>query len=173
MLNINKTAGRTNPAVKLMRKLIIAIAILGVLFGVGSLVFTWFEENFSGTPESIKIIQVASKDSSSNTPSPTAKVNATLQYIANPVTQGGDESMSVRTNLGTKCTVKVVYDKDGSKVASVDPKLTEKTADAFGLVGWSWTVPTTVPAGKSQATATCSNPNSSVTVNGDFVVNKQ
>lgn len=74
--------------------------------------------------------------------------------------------MSIRTQPGSNCTIKAVY----NNVDSTDPGLAPGVADEFGTLSWSWKIGENVPTGTWPVTVTCLYHGRSAVVQGDLVV---
>jgi hypothetical protein len=163
----NKTV---RPVLRVLRNTAITIIVLAVLLvGIG-VVYTWYNGKYGEQPKNtvaVKKTPVVSKGPTK--PSPTSKVNASVQLLTSPITPGDNASINVHTNADAKCTIKVEYDK----VTAKDSGLVPKTADEFGMVTWAWTVPVASPVGKWPVTVTCANLKNSGMVIGDLIVAKK
>ena len=82
---------------------------------------------------------------------PNAPVSASVQSLTTPVVPGTNVGMVVRTSPGATCTIEVKYDQ----IVAKDSGLTQKVADEYGTVSWTWTVGRGVPPGIWPAKATC------------------
>jgi len=155
---------------RVLINIVIVIAVVGGLAGGAVATYNWYEHNFDGTPQSAVTIKKEGGATDPAKSTATGKVNAALQLISTPVKPGDDASMHLRVDAGITCTVKVEYGSGASKVEASDPGLVEKTADAFGTIGWYWTVPASAPKGAAKAVATCHNAKNTTSVTGDFTV---
>jgi hypothetical protein len=101
-------------------------------------------------------------------PAANAKVGASVQTITSPVAPGDNASITIKTTPTASCTITVVY----NKIASKDSGLTQKVADDYGVVSWTWTVGGATPLGIWPATVTCVYGKNSAVVQGDLRVTK-
>ncbi len=101
-------------------------------------------------------------------PAANAKEGAAVQTITSPVAQGSNAAITVGTNATSTCSISVVY----NNVPSKDSGLMNKTADAYGIVSWSWTVEPTVPVGSWPVTVSCTYHGRSAVVQSNLVVTK-
>lgn len=99
---------------------------------------------------------------------PNSPVGVSVQSITSPVEPGSNVSLSIKTKATATCKIEVEY----NKVKSTDSGLSEKVADDFGLIQWSWSVASTVPEGSWPVTVTCSMNKKSGIVIHDLVVKK-
>lgn len=60
--------------------------------------------------------------------------------------------MSVRTIDGASCKIAVMNE---NKQSMIDPGLVTKTADEFGMVSWTWTVPYSAAIGNWNVDVNC------------------
>lgn len=84
---------------------------------------------------------------------PDAVVGVAVQMITSPLVPGSNAMINIKTNNDAKCKITVVY----NKVPSTDSGLSDKVADEFGVVSWTWTVEPTAPLGSWPVTVTCAN----------------
>lgn len=84
-------------------------------------------------------------------PAANAAEGVAIESLLSPVAAGQNTTMEILTNAGSTCTITAVY----NKTPSHDSGLSPKTADAYGLVSWTWTVDRTAPAGSWPVTVTC------------------
>ncbi len=151
-----------------IRNAAISIAVLLVLFIGAGVAYTWYEGRkpavntvvapTTTTPSTIKHIA----------PAENVQESASVQSLTSPVMPGDNASITIKTNPGSWCTIKVEY----NKVASKDSGLIGKTADDYGTVTWAWTVESTVPLGSWPVTVTCLRNKLSAVVIGSLVVSK-
>lgn len=166
---------KAGPALKALRNIAITALVLGGLLVGGAAAYSWYSSQHSEAPKpagsaTIKKAPVAKGPVK---PSPTGRVNASVQMINTPVAPGENVSLSIRTNADANCKIVVEYDaRAATKVKAVDSGLVDKTADDYGLVGWSWTVDPSAPLGKAQASVTCANEKNSALVIADFEVKR-
>jgi hypothetical protein len=90
------------------------------------------------------------------TPTATPKITPIPMEIAkeaftDTVAQGGDASVSVRTEASAKCVIEVLYDSGPSQASGLDPK----TASAAGKAIWSWRVGGNTKTGVYPVTVIC------------------
>lgn len=168
-----KTTAKKATAPKLFIKTFIAASVVGVLVLAAGFVYTWYMGQ--GQPKTDAVASVQTDQQVSKQPeikhvepAANAAVGAAVQLIESPVAAGNDSSLTIRTNPGAKCDIKVEY----NKIPSNAEGLHTKTADEFGIVSWSWYVGTSVPAGKWPVTVTCSKNGKSGVVTADLVVTR-
>lgn len=141
------------PIPPLARKLLLSIVLLLVLFVAAGVAYTFFmDRTVSEPPAASK--QVAEPADAAIKPTPPAANAAegvAIDALVSPVPAGANASLSVSTNAGSRCTIAVIY----NGVPAKDSGLVSKTADAYGGVSWSWTIPAGTPVGVWPVTVTC------------------
>lgn len=154
---------------KLARNITISVVVLLVLCVGGGIAYTWYE----GQQGPVVAVTSAASQPVPAEPvmkapqvSPNAAEGAAVQMLTSPVAPGAAASMTVKTNPASQCTITVVYDKTPSK----DPNLTTQTADDYGMVSWTWTVPSTAPIGTWPVKVTCTANKKAAFVQGDLEV---
>jgi hypothetical protein len=155
---------------KFLRNTLISIVALLVLALGGGAAYTWYMGQ-QELPVATAAAPIEPKNNPVVTPTkpaPDAKMSASVQMITSPVAPGSNASITVKSNAGSNCTIKVIYDKIESK----DSGLAAKVADEFGMVSWSWTVEATAPVGKWPVKVTCANAKNSAMVQGDLKIEK-
>jgi hypothetical protein len=155
---------------KFIRNTLISVGVLLVLALGGGAAYTWYMGQ-TETPVAATPAPAATKPApviKPTAPAPDAKMSASVQMITSPVAPGANASITVKSNAGSNCTIKVVYDKTASKDSGLIPKV----ADEFGMVSWSWTVEASAPVGKWPVKVTCANTKNSAMVQGDLKVEK-
>lgn len=128
--------------------------VLVMLLAAGGVVYTFLADR-GGSKPVVKTASVAAETISS-VPKPTppaanAPEGVAIDSLLAPVKAGSNVMLTARTNAGSNCTITAVY----AGVPGKDSGLVPKTADAYGIVSWSWTVGPAVPAGSWPVTVTC------------------
>jgi len=157
---------------KTIRNILISIVALVVLVVGGGVAYTWYVGKYETAPSTAIAAPAAPAPAPVVTPTkpaPNAKESASIQMLSSPVLPGANATITVKTNAGSKCTIAVVYDK----TPSADSGLSQKVADEFGIVSWTWTVEPTVALGKWPVKITCLYNDQSAVVQGDLVVSTQ
>lgn len=154
---------------KLARNILISVVVLLVLCVGGGVAYTWYEGQ-QGPVAAITPVasQPVPAEPVMRPPqlSPNAAESAAVQMLTSPVAPGTKASVTVKTNPVSQCTIVVEYDKK----PSTDPNLVTQTADAYGIVSWSWTVPSTAPLGTWPVKITCTANKKAAFVQGDLEV---
>lgn len=154
---------------KLLRNVLISVGVLLGLFVGGGVAYTWYVgSDGSGAvvpppptvPSSASTVHRPPKVAAS------AAESASIQMLTSPVAPGANASVTVQTNPGSVCDIKVVY----NDTPSTDSGLVKKTADDYGQVIWTWTIEQTVPAGKWPVKITCLFNKKSAFVQGELAV---
>lgn len=94
------------------------------------------------------------------TPAPVSDENApvgvAIQTLTSPVAKGGNASISIKTRPQAACSIRVTYSVTPNQdQESKDGGLIPKTADAYGVASWTWTVETSRPVGSWPVEVTC------------------
>ena len=138
---------------KNVRHAAFSVVALIVLFAAAGTAYTLF-----AGPGEIKKAPVAAAKTEPDAvpkpkaPAPNAPEGVAIGSLTSPVTAGSNASITVRTNPTSVCTISVLY----NGAASTDSGLSSKTADAYGVAGWTWTVGAGVPPGSWPIKVTCS-----------------
>lgn len=138
---------------KTVRNSLISIVVLIALFLAAGTAYTLFLGQANPKQTATPAPQPASTPTEikPTPPAPNAPVGVSVDSLLSPVSAGSNTSIAVKTTAGANCTISVVY----NGVASTDSGLAPKTADAYGLDSWTWTVGATVPPGSWPVKVTC------------------
>ncbi len=101
-------------------------------------------------------------------PGANAPEGVAVASLTSPVKAGTNASISILTNARSTCKISVTY-KDKT---STDSGLVTKKANDYGSVTWTWSVESTVPAGKWPVKVTCVYNKKSGVVIADLQVTK-
>lgn len=155
-------------ALRFIRNLVISIVVLLIVFVGAGVAYTWYVGQQKVVPVSVEEDATSTEPVTTTRPSidPKAPESASIQSLTSPITPGTNVSVVVKTNPGSWCTIKAVY----NKVPSKDSGLYGKASDEYGSVSWTWTVESTVPVGKWPVTVTCVRNEKSAVVVGDLIV---
>lgn len=127
------------------------VLIATILIGIG-FIYTWY----SGKNARIVQEKVENEKSTNiikhNAPPQDAAVGVSVQTLTQQVIPGSEVSMSVRTTDGASCKIAVMND---SKQSMTDSDLVTKTADEYGMVNWTWTVPYSAALGSWNVDVNC------------------
>ena len=152
-----------------VRNITISVVVLLLLVVGAGVGYTWYV----GQDETGNLAAIAAPVEATpppvikpTKPAANAKVGVAVQMLTSPVMPGENSSITVKTNAGSDCTIKVEY----NKVPSADSGLKTKKADEFGIVSWTWTVEETVPLGEWPVDVTCAYNDQSAMVRGTLVV---
>lgn len=101
-------------------------------------------------------------------PKPAAddKEGASIESLDSPVTPGQNTSMIIQTNATSNCDISLSY----GSLKATDSGLVQKTANAYGIVTWTWTVPANAPLGNWPVNVTCHFNKQSAVVIGNLQV---
>lgn len=152
------------------KKLAITVIILFVLLLLVGAAYTYYMGQnttpATNTPSNASLTVAPLPKPSA--PAPTTKVSAAIDLLTSPVSPGSQAQMTIRTLPKATCSIAVIYNNMPGK----DPGLTNKVADDYGTVGWTWTVSRSVPNGTWPVTVTCSYHGKSAVVQGNLEVTK-
>jgi hypothetical protein len=84
-------------------------------------------------------------------PAANAGVGVSVGSLTTPVKAGSNADIEIRTTATSNCSISVIY----NNTPAHDSGLAPKTADAYGIVSWSWTVPAGTPVGNWPVKVTC------------------
>lgn len=152
-----------------IRRTITGTLVLALLIGAGGIAYTWYMGKnktaafTAGTPVPSRRVEMKPLRQD-----PKANVGVSVQMLSTPVQPGQNASISIRTNQLAVCTIVVKY----GEVASTDSGLSKKTADDYGTLSWSWTVPVSTPEGKGSVKVDCANKAKSGSVTADLIVKR-
>ena len=91
-------------------------------------------------------------------PIPTPSSNPSVTFLSvNGAPPGGIASVNVRTSPNASCSIHYITPRG---VVSPARELIPKTADANGLVSWSWRIGDNTPLGTGAVTVTCNGQSS-------------
>lgn len=159
-------AERRKESLRRTTTITIVLALLLVTGGVG---YTWYmgEQKTAAvaTAEPAPSRRIEMKPVKQD---PNAAVGVSVQMLSTPVQPGQNASISIRTNQNADCTIVVKY----GETVSTDSGLIKKTADDYGTVSWSWTVPATAPEGKGTVKVDCARKAKSGSVTGDLIIKR-
>lgn len=160
MLEIRKTRfgqkssiNERNRRRKLWIRIVVFVVVLIFIFVIAGMVYAWYasqnpEERVISTPVNIPKTKVQTYE-----PSPDAPVAIVMQSLTTPIKAGGTAMMTIKTNPKAVCQITA---KMGGSVYP-DTGLIPKTADEYGVVGWSWAIPGNAPASTWPIEVTCAN----------------
>lgn len=155
-----------------LRKILISAFILLIIFLLAGTAYTLFASSSvkQTAQPSTEDKAVSSAPHIYKPPKPGANAaeGVAIVSLISPVKAGANSSIAISTNIGSTCTISVIYDK----VASKDSGLVSKHADDYGNADWTWTVDKSAPAGKWPVKVTCTYNKRTGVVIGDLVVTK-
>ena len=156
---------------KLGHKIILSAFILLVLIFIAG--FTYVYVSDSAKPNDQSIQQTAQirhyKPITPPAANPTEPVGVAVESLDTPIMPGSPTSLIINTNSYAKCTITVQY----NGIISKDPALAPKTADAYGILTWTWTVPKNTSVGNWPISVTCRDKNHSGMVEDTLTVQQQ
>jgi competence protein ComEC len=84
-------------------------------------------------------------------PPSTGSGTVEIVSVSSPVSQGANATLDAKTSPNASCTITVYYKSGPSKASGLGPK----TADAGGLVSWTWKVGANTTLGSWRIEVTC------------------
>ncbi|HET6864009.1 MAG TPA: hypothetical protein VFH37_02325 [Candidatus Saccharimonadales bacterium] len=138
---------------KALKKTLISIVVLVVLFAIAGVVYVYVSGRQSAPPAKPapkKAVDLGLPKPQQ--PAANAAEGVAKETLISPVKAGQNTSFSVRTNPTSTCSIVVTY--SGGAVAH-DSGLANKKADPYGFVTWTWTVDPAVTPGTYPVTVTC------------------
>lgn len=155
------------------RTVFLIVVVLALLIGGMYAAFLWFNKPQVITMET----PVATNDQNPSflerrKPPKDVAIGSSIQALSTPVSPGSNASLTLRTTESALCVVKVtMQDSAMREVARVtDSGLSDKKADDFGVVTWTWTMPADAKFGKWQADITCTRDSKSTRSIGEIEV---
>ncbi len=128
-----------------------ALLILLTLVGLG-LLYTWYIDS-RPTLEPETVTPVKTSVVKAPVIDPNAPVGVAVQSLSSPVAPGNNASLTIRTKPTATCHVEVSY--TGVATTTKDSGLSDKKADEYGVIVWSWTVPTAAQKAQSPVSVRC------------------
>lgn len=159
-------------AARRVRNVTITVVVMLTLIIGSGLFYTWYV----GRNSNVEVAEVVEPNQKLPDPferpkkmAPDAAVNVSVQMLTSPLVPGMNAMINIKTNNNAKCKISVAY----NNVASTDSGLSEKVADEFGVVSWTWTVEQTAPLGSWPVTVTCANEKKSGEVKTNLTLVKE
>lgn len=161
--------------VKSLRNLTIGVLVLALLIGGVYVALLWLNKpKVASAPAP----DATNKDNPSfltpHKPPKDVAIGSSIQSISSPIAPGSNASLTLRTTESAVCNIKVVrLDAEMREAQRVtDSGLGDKTADDFGIVTWTWTMPADAAIAKWQADINCTRDSKSTRSIGEIVVEK-
>jgi hypothetical protein len=155
------------------------VIIVGVLLvlaiGVG-LLYVWLM-GLQSKPSTTTTTSETTKQPAFLTPHKlpdNVQIGSSIQSLSSPISPGDNASLTVRTTESAVCAVKIIHLDDFQKELArvTDSGLVDKTADDFGMVTWTWTMPSDAAIAKWTADIFCTRGDKSTHSVGEIVVKK-
>lgn len=142
-------------AARALRRSLFAFAILLILVVIAGVLYTWYmsQQPLPPTVQQQTLSPAKTLKMTPKTPDPDAPVGVVLQSLTTPLKPPANAALNIKTTPGAACKIDVKY----NNVAAQDAGLVPKIADEFGLVQWTWSVPSGIVPGKWPVEATCAN----------------
>ena len=142
-----------NEVTKLVRSVLVSGVVLSACLILAGAAYTlWVSRNTSqSTAPQAPTQQASSIIPKPHPPSPNAPEGVAVEAMNTPAQAGSQGFISVRTNPGSTCTIKVTYSKITSKAAG----LSQQVADSYGSASWTWTIDESAPIGTWPVQVTC------------------
>lgn len=162
-------------ATRTLRNVILAMVVIGLLIGGMFVVYLWLNKpKVVTTAGPAAVSQSSPRQIKTTKPPANVPIGSSIQSISSPIAPGSNASLTLRTTESAVCSIKVVYiDKTMHEIDRVsDSGLGDKTADDFGMVVWTWTMPAHAAIATWQADMTCVRGDKSTRSVGEIVVQK-
>lgn len=137
-----------------IRKTIITIIALVVVFAVAGTVYVLVTDRSTPQPEQATTPVAPKEDNSLPTPrlpGANAPEGVAIDSILSPTKAGTNTSLSATTNAGSSCIIIV----SNQKLKMKDSGLAPQTANDYGIVSWTWSVPSSTKTGNWLIKVTC------------------
>lgn len=154
-----------------VRNVSLTILALLVLFVGAGAAYTWYVGKHSKVEivEDVPTEKLPDPFEQPKKMAPDAVVAASVQMITSPLVPGSNAMLTVKTNPEAKCKVSAIY----NNVPSTDSGLSEKIADGYGMVTWTWTVEASAPVGVWPIKVVCANEKKSAEVKTELKLVKE
>jgi hypothetical protein len=162
---------RKQRALRSLRNSVIAALVLLVLAGGGGAAYIWYMDQNSPVLTAIAkpIDPVVHHEVKRLQRDPNAPFGVSIQMLSSPITPGSNAGVTIKSVANVTCKVIVEI----NKIPLKDSGLADKQTDEYGVMSWSWTVPTDAPLGTWPVKITCTSPaKKSAMVQGDMSVVK-
>lgn len=174
----NRTKSNNTPKQRALRQLrmtvIIFVVLLVLAIGAG-LFYVWLM-GLQAKPSAVTTAPQTNQPSflTPHKVPDNVAIGSSIQSISSPVSPGDNASLTVRTTESAVCTVKIIrLDSSQKEVARVtDSGLSDKKADEFGMVVWTWTMPSDAAIAKWTADIFCTRGDKSTHSVGEVIVQK-
>ena len=133
-------------------KIVFTTLVLLVMIFIGGFVYVYYSDQSTNVVSLKKAAPVYAPLPPPTPSSANAPEGVVVESLDTPVAAGANTSMIINSNNGSLCTITVSY----NGVVSKDSGLMPKTADGYGNVTWSWTVPLSAPSGTWPIVVSCS-----------------
>ncbi len=158
---------RASKALKVFRNIAIMFVVILILLVGAAVLYTWLSGKEQVAPTIAEpLAKPQLKEKTRRTLDPNTPVGVSIQSITSPIEPGQNALLIAKTKPEAMCTVVVEY----NKVKSTDSGLSEKQADEYGIVQWSFQVPADTPRGAWPVTITCAYNEMTGVVAKDIVV---
>lgn len=154
--NSHKRGSRPHRApgslVRVVKRVII---VTGIFVGIATS-YVWMGQHEFGPSLDTTYVKRESSAQAAAATLPRAHPKVTIEFFAARVSPGAKTSLTIRTDPGLDCSIKIQYGKE--KTLAISPGLIPKKTGADGVASWSWTVQPTMPVGKWPTTVICGEP---------------
>jgi hypothetical protein len=138
---------------KTVRRTLVTIITLVLLLVIGGLAYVFItdQQGTDKTPTAPAKVQEASPLPKPILPAANAPEGAAVDALTSPVAAGENASITVGTNAQSDCMIDVSY----NGIKGTDSGLAPKSANVYGTISWTWTVPASTPPGSWPIKVTC------------------
>ena len=153
LLSKDRTVHERMRARRMALRTFVAISVLLALLIVTAIVYVWYMGRYANQITQ-PIVETPTKQTlQPYKPAFDAPVGIVQQSFSGTVSPGSVAKISIKTNPGAVCQILVRAPKEPLP----DTALVPKTADAYGIADWSWTVPKDIAPAKWSVEVTCAN----------------
>lgn len=145
---------------------IILSTVLGLLLMALGFLYTWLTSNQIMPNDAFNTALQKPVEIKKPVARLNQRVNVAVSSLSSPLVAGETAQLSIRTNVDAICTIEVLAPTQ--KLTSTD--LNAKAADEFGIISWSWQVPTTAKNTSWPITVSCNNKEHSGVVKTALVI---
>lgn len=160
---------------KTLRTLTVIFVIIAVVVGGIYFLIAWLNKpKVAGTTPTATETQQIPSILTPHKPPRDMAIGSSIQTLTSPVAPGGNVSLTLRTTESAICAIKVIrLDDQMREVGRVtDGGLADKKADDFGVVTWTWTMPSDAAIATWHADILCTRDTKTTRSVGDIVVQK-
>ncbi len=150
-------------------KFILILTLVLLVLLIAAIAYVFFSGKFQAAERTPLPQSPQSQIKKPQEPDENLPVGLSVQTLTTPLSRDNDASIYIKTRPKAACMILVIYDGEVEKNIK---ELYPKTADEYGLVDWTWFVPTNVPLGVWPVEVTCAYKEKTGTVSGKLEVTR-